>query len=40
MPNMDEIMTKKLYGKAKKCSKGHLNSPNAKQCWKCGEVLQ
>jgi len=21
------------------CSKKHYNSPNAKECWKCGEKL-
>ena len=25
--------------KWKKCSHGHLNSPSAQVCWKCGEKL-
>lgn len=30
---------KTTTSKLKKCSKGHQNSPNAKQCWVCGEDL-
>jgi uncharacterized OB-fold protein len=37
--SMDERMIKRLHGKIKKCSKGHLNGPNAHICWKCGETL-
>lgn len=27
------------HGKIMICSKQHLNSPCAKVCWKCGEIL-
>lgn len=37
--SMDKAFVRKYGGQMKKCSKGHLNSPNAKKCWKCGEEL-
>jgi len=38
-PNMDERLKMKYILQWKTCSKSHRNSPNAKECWKCGEKL-
>lgn len=35
--SMDKRLRHKYWNQWKKCSKEHLNSPNARECWKCGE---
>lgn len=37
--SMDKRLKSMYYLRLKECSEGHLNSPNAKECWKCGEKL-
>jgi hypothetical protein len=31
---------KEMIQQWRECSKGHLNSPNAQICWKCGEPIR
>lgn len=37
--NADDRVRLRHLGEWKTCPNGHLNSPNAKQCWKCGKKV-
>lgn len=36
MKEIDQNLKNRYWSNWRVCPKGHLNSPNAKVCWKCG----